>query len=533
MSLPKSLLCVLLSAILLSLGIPNEFIQDGSAIFGIVSLVPLYIAMKHSKSWGIAGLLGGLMMSLVHIFSSFWLAFFKDFAVFTLGASALAYFGLGILVGWVLRYAFSLPRLTQPFIFALVWTLWEWFKSIGFVAYPWGTIIMTSRSFLPLIQIADITGTWGISFLFALISATFAEAFLIFYPVRNLGYKNISVRWENFIPIALFTGFLVILSSFYGFYRILRPPEKQTDIRIVMVQQNADSWDSNGRENALLISQRLSREALAQSQEKTDLVIWSESVLTVPYETRKYYYDEFPRADPFAAFLEEIDTPLLVGSPVIVDHENYGLSNSVLLIAPDGEQLDWYAKIQLVPFAEYMPFTEYKWVRDFFDTLVGFSRGWVPGKEFKAFSIQNVKGENILFTTPICFEDAFSSLTAKLHNTGSNLLINLTNDSWSKTESAEYQHFAIAYFRAIELRTTLIRSTNGGYSVVVDPLGIMLADMPLFTETSINIKIPVYPNITTFYARFGDWFPVVLFIILIIITIGNQIHPSRSAGEKN
>ena len=95
-------------------------------------------------------------------------------------------------------------------------------------------------------------------------------------------------------------------------------------------------------------------------------------------------------------------------------------------------------------------------------------------------------------------------------------MINLTNDSWSKIESAEYQHFAIAYFRAIELRTSLIRSTNGGYTTVINPKGEILRDLPLFKEGTLSIDIPLYTHKTTPYALFKDWLPLLLFIILIL-----------------
>lgn len=241
--------------------------------------------------------------------------------------------------------------------------------------------------------------------------------------------------------------------------------------------------------------------------------MWSESTLPYPYLLYKNKYTKFPEDDPFVFFLEDIKSPLLVGSPVVVDFENWELSNSAILLSPEGEQLDSHAKIQLVPFAEYMPFTEYEWVRNFFDALVGFSRGWVPGTEYKSLSVTNSRGKDVFFVAPICFEDAFSSLIARLHNTGSNLIINLTNDSWSKTASAEYQHHAIASFRAIELRTTLVRSTNGGYTSVINPVGKILADLPLFQSAALSVSVPLFTHRTTFYARFGDWLPIVLSLL--------------------
>ena len=174
-----------------------------------------------------------------------------------------------------------------------------------------------------------------------------------------------------------------------------------------------------------------------------------------------------------------------------------------------------YAKMQLVPFAEFLPFIDHPIVQKFFDKLVGFSSGYNQGSHYKIFSIKNSKGENINFACPICYEDAFPSLCASLHEKGSDLLINLTNDSWSKTDSAEYQHFAIAFFRAIELRTPLVRATNSGYSAVVDPTGKIIADLPLFTATGTVVEIPLYAHRTTFYAQWQDWLPFLFLIIAL------------------
>jgi len=518
---------------MISLGIPNEVFPAGNSLFGLFAVLPACLALRDSRSYASAGILGGLIVFLVHLMSSFWLAHFEDFAIFTLGASALAYFILGIPVGMALRHATRMSPAIRPFAFAAVWTLWEWVKSIGFLAYPWGTLVMTSRDLLPLIQIADLTGMWGIGFLLALLPAALGE-FLVpaASPGRNPGraYPGPGVRLprntrtaRGFSRLApgtpgaalLVTLILYGLAFSYGLVRLADPPVAQTSLDMILVQQNADPWIDDGYKSTILASQNLTREALSSGAPSADLVVWSESILNKPFRENRKLYRRVPDGDPFLDFMAEIQTPLLVGSPVLVDSEARDYSNSVILVSPEGHQLDWYGKIQLVCFAEYMPFTEYKWVREMFDSLVGFSKGWIPGKELKTMSVTNREGREIRFATPICFEDAFPTLCADLHKTGSDILVNLTNDAWSRTNSAEMQHFAVASFRAIELRTTLVRSTNAGYTVVLDPLGKILRDIPLFTADWLRMDVPVYPRVETLYARFGDWFPFLLFIAVI------------------
>ncbi len=509
---------VLLSAATLSLAIPNELLPSGSALLGLIALVPLYRSLLASRGWRAAGFAGGLMMALVHLFSSFWLAYFKEFAIFTLGASTLAYFLFGTLAGWLFRWSLLRPKWARPFLFAAMWTLWEWFKSTGFLAYPWGTLVMASRGLPALIQIADVTGAWGISFLLALLNAVVAETTLL-RPSRARAFLSGRVGFGKIASLTgartlAFTAFVFALALGYGTWRLAFPPVPETILAVAMIQHDADPWDVN-EETPVLESERLTREAIAARGSKPDLVVWSESTLPWPWEQYRNYYRRYPDADPVGPFLEEIGVPLVSGAPVLVDPERKGYSNSVVYLSPKGEVLGWYAKTQLVPFAEYMPFTEYEWVAKFFDVLVGFSSGWVPGTEYKSFPVKNSEGTEIRFAAPLCFEDAFSPVVAGLHATGSDLLVNLTNDSWSETDSAEMQHFTVASFRAIELRTTLIRSTNAGYTCVIDPTGRVLADLPLFESGYLNADVPVYPHLATLYARFGDWFPKSLALLIL------------------
>ena len=517
----------IISAFLLSLGIPNELFSFGSPLLGLFSLVPLYLALEKCNSYKISGFTVAIHFFVTHLLSSFWLANFKDFAIFTLGASALAYFVAGFAFGLVFHVPFSQKKqyLTLfnkkfyiPFrilFFACLWTIHEWYKSVGFLAYPWGTVLMSAYRWKTLTQIVSIVGTFGISFLFSLFAAVTGEGLIL---LKTFPKK----RFPEYKFTAIFCVTLFAISTIYGAfaYNKTRNPIKTFDA--VLVQQNADSWINEDPITTIEWAQQLTQKAVAEFQEQNnenpDIILWNEAVLTYALPDSYYYYCSNPKSNPLVLSIYNLKIPHLIGAPILVDDEKNLYSNSVVLFDELGDIEKWYGKIHLVPFAEAIPYADNPLVKKLMDAMVGFSSGWTPGKELTLFQVENKKGETINFSAPICFEDAFADLCRLHFLNGSEVFINLTNDSWSKTNSAEYQHFVIASYRAIECRTTLVRSTNSGFSVVVDPAGNILDSLPLFESVSKNVTIPVYERVYTPYVILGDiiQYFAIIFVVFFI-----------------
>lgn len=501
------------SAVIFASAIPNEFLYFGSPVLGLLALVPLYIAISKSPSWKIAGFATSLQFGLTHIFSSFWLGNFGDFAIFTLGASALAYFVAGFFFGQFLYLPFFIANkntlkdnshfgaFETPFrilYFACVWTIHEWFKSTGFLAYPWGTVIMTAYKWQAFTQIVSLVGTFGLSFLIATFSATFSEWILQFK--KNLKSIPSELKWSTSFIFVLF-----VLSFVYGIFELNKPRKIEKTFDAAIVQQNSDSWTDDDISITLEKAQDLTRKAvLSNSEAKPDIVFWNEAILPYLLPENYDYYCVYPYNSPIIKEIYDLQIPHLLGAPYLVDEENFKYSNSVVLFDKDGNMENWYAKIHLVPFAEGVPYPDSAIIKALMNAMVGFSSGWTPGKYLTLFEVENKDNKKIKFSAPICFEDAFSDLCRKLYLAGSEVFVNLTNDSWSKTKSAEYQHFVIASYRAIEFRTTLVRSTNSGYSVVVDPVGNIIFDLPLFESTSGVANVPIYERVLTPYAIVGN-----------------------------
>ncbi|MCQ2612458.1 MAG: apolipoprotein N-acyltransferase [Treponemataceae bacterium] len=522
----QAFFCSLLSAGLLAVSIPNELFHFGIPLAALFSLVPLYFALNLCNGYITAGLLVSLQFVVAHVLSSFWLSYFKGFAIFTLGGTSAVYLVSGFLIGQILYIPFDLTNspayrlkensgaapwaaVIRVLLFAAAWTVHEWGKSTGFLAYPWGTLIMGLYRWKLLTQIVDLTGTRGLSFLAAIFSALVAEG------ITRLDRNRFEKAHYSYARVFCAVVLLFMFSSVYGIYQFTkeRIPEKTVDM--VLVQVNADSWENSSEEDVILASQTLTRKAL--NGRSADLVVWSETTLSYLLPDSYYAYEMIPWDYPLVQSIMDLKIPHLIGAPWIKEPENFYYANAAVLFDKDGDIADYYLKTHLVPFAEVIPYYDTEWMQNLMNALVGFSTAFVPGDSYSVIELPLENGDKVSFAAPICFEDAFPSTCRQLFLSGSDLFVNITNDSWSLTDSAEYQHFVISSYRAQEFRTTLVRSTNSGYSVVVDPAGRVIHSMPLFQACSSFVEVPVYQRQMTVYALLGDWVPLFAALILLFV----------------
>lgn len=552
----SNLLLAVFSAILSGISIPNEVFVYGLWPIGFLSLTPLYIALCRASSPRQAALAAGTFGALQHAITSYWLFFYKDFALWTIGATTVAYFFVYALVGlygaFLLR---SQQKVLRPFVFALFWVCFEYLKSIGFLGYPWGLVPYSLTSVPVLLQISDITGVYGVTFLLSLCSANLAEILLSAgsrvgskagsrakHEIQNGrkerkvlsslgcikgGYiKGRSLGWSMpLLNTTIFTLMLLSLVLGYGVYSQKRVFPVKAKLRMLLVQQNTDPW-SAGEKAALTSNLLLAKEALQDNSAKhgnpIDLTVFSETSLSRPYNDFKAWYWENPKEQPLIPYILASGAPLLTGAPVVLNYDTQEMTNSVILISKDGEQVDSYAKMHPVPFAEAIPFWEYSWFRNFMQRTIGLESGWVMGTRYTVFSIagHETPSATVSFSTPICFEDAFADLCRRYILLGADLFVNLTNDSWSRTVSAQVQHWSIARIRAIENRRTLVRSTNSGVSSVVGPHGETLFEMPQFKALARIVDVPVYTSDTlTIYTKYGDWFSWMCLFGVILMAV--------------
>ena len=144
---------------------------------------------------------------------------------------------------------------------------------------------------------------------------------------------------------------------------------------------------------------------------------------------------------------------------------------------------------------------------------------WEPGDRRVVF-----RHPKFSFSTPICFEDVFPDDVRRFVAEGAEVILNLSNDYWSLTETEGMQHAANAVFRAVENGRPLARAAASGLTCLVDPRGRIRARAPFYKESFLVVDVPLLAGRTTLYTRWGDWFPAALGVCLVLLLIGGLVR---------
>ena len=372
----------------------------------------------------------------------------------------------------------------QTILFApFLWVALEYLRSFLLTGFPWANLGYSQYLNLPFIQMADITGVYGLSFVILLVNATLFSA-LHQWAQKTFPFKEF-----------LITAIVLLVFLIYGYMKmeaidhqmIQNPP-----LKIRLVQGNIDQsikWDESFQKETLQIYDRLS---LRVSEEKPDLIIWPETATP-------FFFQDAQEYQPFVLDIPKRTSAfLLFGTPTYkIQKGKVSHYNSAYLLSPAGELAGKYDKIHLVPFGEYIPMKDLL----FFMGSLGEGIGdFQPGKEIYNFSLS--QGH---FGVLICFEIIFPDLCRRFVKKGANFLVTMTNDAWFGKTSAPYQHFSIATFRAVENRVFIARAANTGITGFIDPRGKILKQGEIFTEEAIDGTIRLSHQ-KTFYTLYGDTF---------------------------
>jgi apolipoprotein N-acyltransferase len=454
-----------------------------------IALAPLLIALAREPRWPRRFLLGWTAGVVYWFGVCYWIQFVLSF-----------HGGLGNVAGWAVFLLFCVAKAIHLGAFsAFAGPLMQRWWAVPAVAALWVAVEATHGSLgfawlalgnagidmgIPL-RLAPFTGVYGISFVFAMMSAALAIAILR-RPRREL-------LW--LAPILL----LPLLPEM--------PPAERGRAAALLLQPNiseTEQWteESLSKEKQRLVMLSL-QGALAESQPPS-IIVWPE----VP---APFYYAEDPI---FRGYLNNLARTarayVLAG---IVAHTPGGAPlNSAVLISPEGALLSRYDKVNLVPFGEFVP-----WPFGFANKISTEVGDFAAG----AHVVVSQAGGHKLGTF-ICYESVFPNFVRKFANGGAEVLFNISNDGWFGKSAARWQHLSMVRMRAAENRRWILRSTNDGITATIDSAGRLRGTLQPYEEAASYTGYN-YESTRTIYTRFGDWFALLCAVLAILGLVAARI----------
>jgi apolipoprotein N-acyltransferase len=504
--------------------------------FAWVALTPWLVMTGRTESrraW-LWSLLAGyaLFVALLH-----WLRFVGPEGWVTLALYCALYWPAATLLLRRLKRR-GLPfALTAPVTFAA----FEFIRGNLFTGFSFYFLAHTQYRCLPIIQIADLTGVYGITFLIALVNGCLADLILecgaqtkpcegLYEPSQgsnNAERQPSKRRWV--LVYCAVAAALVAATLGYGWSRMcaLRP---EPGPKVALVQGNVpqDLKDTPSLDDAITILQHhveLSRAAIGQH---VALVIWPETIFPAPMNVA--YDEEFiarlaarPDEDAreYAGYLTQcrkeligaaraVNTHMLIGSTALT-RDPVRRCNSAYFITPQGRIAGRYDKIHLVIFGEYTPLTDtLPFLRFFRPEVMG--PDLTPGKLRQIFDLPVPGGgDEAKFGVTICYEDSVADLFSKFVADGADFMVNITNDGWFRNSTELDEHLAVCTFRAVENRVPIARCANTGISALIAPDGGITERIVLPDGRYREVEGTLIGNLTltklkSFYTVHGDLF---------------------------
>ena len=420
---------------------------------------------------------------------------------------ALSWGGFAFVFGQV---GVSFPRGVLV-VAPLIWISWEYIFTYLFTGFPWGLLGYSQVRNLPLLQLASVTGVYGLSFVMVLFQSLFV--------------LSITARRR---PPFFFGLSVVLLLHAAGLVSLKAPLTEGDPFPVAVIQGNVSSdiyWDRiSGEEVERLFDRHLdlSRRAAADG---AGLIIWPEFSVPLCFSCSEPLYVYLK--ETLFDFVRTTGRTLLLGTnETTVEKGDTLYLNTALCLHPD-LSMTQYHKMHLVPFGEYTP---YKRVFSFIEKVTHAIGAVTPGRSQVLHSYEGKK-----FGTPICYEIIFPGLVRKFAKKGAHFLVTITNDGWYGKSASPQQHFLIAVFRAVENRRYLLRAATTGISGIVDPHGRVLTRSKLLTETYLGGEIKPIERLS-FYTRYGDLLPYIgltlsgLFFILALIKGTNERKKPHPRG---
>ncbi|MBX9742751.1 MAG: apolipoprotein N-acyltransferase [Chthoniobacterales bacterium] len=417
-------------------------------------------------------------------------------------------------------WRYSRKNLGVSLFAAASWSGLEWARGTLFTGFGWNSFGVAFHRSIPLLQLCDITGVGGLSFLGVMTGCVVALAMKRFVDEVQKKKITTSLRMRPHGDL-LITLLVIVMVICYGLRELLAPAPLQERLSIAAIQGNIPQnhkWDRSFEEE--IMSTYLRRSAMALAL-RPDLIVWPEAAVPRPLLQDQA---TFNRVQQLA---QQGEADFLMGSLDYEENPRHDY-NAAILLTHHASSAQVYAKVHLLPFGEYIPcrksFPFFAWVTG--DRILGdFDAG--PGPKLLELSTKPVHVAPLL-----CFEDTLGDLVRRFAGLGAQAIITLTNDGWFGHTAASKQHMVNALFRCAETKLPMLRVANTGVTCVIDRFGrvieiLQAPDGSTFLEGILATQwnVPANPT-TTFYTKHGDLFAKgclgIMLVSLMVFLFGRK-----------
>lgn len=513
-----------LPAILSGLALTAAFPKIGFSGLAWVALVPLFVALRGltpaeafrtGMVAGLAHYLTLLYWVVLTMHNYGYLPWWQCISLLVLLAAYMALYP-GLFAWLSIRLCRKPAHLIL--LAPVLWVALEYVRGFMLTGFPWGLVGYSQFNRLNIIQISDMVGVYGISFLVVLFNAAGYVLLLVVARKKWAGHRV--GGWDALMAVGL-PAVLIGLTLAYGNMRIQAVDQAASEAestRVAIVQGNIDQarkWDPAFQ---IATTRKYVDLTLSEAARGADLVVWPETATP-------FYFGASPNLTRLVSdAVRRAKVHLLVGSPSAEgDAQNHAYYNSAYLVGPDGRATGRYDKVHLVPFGEYVPL---KRLLSFVGKMVAQVGDFSAGEKGRTIAWG---ADRPPIGVQICFEIIFPGLSRSLVKNGAGLLVNLTNDAWFGRSAAAAQHFSMTVFRAVENRRSLVRCANTGISGFVDPVGRIVWKTALFEDAVAIRDVPALTG-TTVYTRFGDWLPLACLLVLGLLVVEGVMRNRHKAG---
>lgn len=438
----------------------------------------------------------------------YWIAVFTQHVIGWLGVAA--WLGLaGVQAVYVALFALAANllwnRTTEAgrlFLLPSLWVLFEWLRQLGSLGMGWGDLAYTQWHDVPLLQLAPLAGCWAVSWLIVLVNCALA------FPTR----KTVGIA-----------GAITCAAIVWGFFAVSRPAERPTFVAAaIQADINQDVPWQNGRpENPAYYAWTMATfgRMIAQAHAQ-------DARLCAIAETGLPGYPRFDTGllNGIFSWATANNTALAAGGHDI-DPMSGKDTNSLFVITPEGHIAGEYAKQELVPFGEYVPYRKYL---PFLDALHVAVFDDEPGSASQPAIDAGAPVGKI--GSAICYESSYPRFLRQQTRAGANVLDVITDDTWFGKTAAARQHMAMSAMRAAECHRYLVRCAATGISAIFDPEGRVIAQAPLFKRAVVAAPIASLSGETPF-VRYGDWFVALCALAAVVCPLMHRRANHQQAGR--